>query len=551
MSNLKDFKNKNTEFSGTTGIDLPEGTTAQRVNTTGTLRFNSDTGLSEYYTGTVWKVVDNPPTVALISPKIISDFDGSTLTDITVTGTNFQTGLTVKFIGADDTEYTPAVTTRNSDTEVVVRQNASMTAANSPYDIVITNSSGLSVTFANQLAVDTTPTFSLAADTNIGTVTNGQTNFTSLTSILANDADGDTITYSVTAGSIPTGMSLNTTGTFAGTVSGQGVSTEYTFTVQASTEPVSGTTITATRQYKMNGVSSLFIEATGGTVTEDGDYKVHTFTGDGCLVVSNAGDPAGSTTLDYLVVAGGGGGNADNSGGGGGGGVRFSCATFTNAGPSSPRAGTAVTASATTYPITVGGGGTGPSAASSVGKGSDSIFSTITSAGGGLGSPCSAPAHAPFSPGGSGGGSGQGVPSAGNGNTPPVSPPQGSNGGSGASNPGGGGGGGGFMGGGGNQSGNNGGGGGAGGGFPTAFGSNGQPCGSSRYYGGGGGGGTGQTGSGSGGSGGLGGGGAGGPNSNAGTAGTGNTGGGAGGGGQGGPGANGGSGIVVIRYKFQ
>jgi hypothetical protein len=29
---------------------------------------------------------------------------------------------------------------------------------------------------------------------------------------------------------------------------------------------------------------ATYISATGGTVTESGDYKIHTFTGDGCFV---------------------------------------------------------------------------------------------------------------------------------------------------------------------------------------------------------------------------------------------------------------------------
>jgi hypothetical protein len=37
-----------------------------------------------------------------------------------------------------------------------------------------------------------------------------------------------------------------------------------------------------------------FITATGGTVTTVGDYKVHSFTGDGCFVVSSVGNPTGS-----------------------------------------------------------------------------------------------------------------------------------------------------------------------------------------------------------------------------------------------------------------
>src|SRR5210317_1155326 len=44
----------------------------------------------------------------------------------------------------------------------------------------------------------------------------------------------------------------------------------------------------------------LFITATGGTVATSGDYKIHTFTGDGCFVVSCAGNPQGSTAVDYF-----------------------------------------------------------------------------------------------------------------------------------------------------------------------------------------------------------------------------------------------------------
>jgi hypothetical protein len=41
--------------------------------------------------------------------------------------------------------------------------------------------------------------------------------------------------------------------------------------------------------------SKEYVTATGGTVTTSGDYKIHSFTGDGCFVVSSAGNPVGST----------------------------------------------------------------------------------------------------------------------------------------------------------------------------------------------------------------------------------------------------------------
>src|SRR5210317_719158 len=59
-----------------------------------------------------------------------------------------------------------------------------------------------------------------------------------------------------------------------------------------------------------------YVAATGGTVATSGDYKIHTFTGDGCFVVSSSG------IVDYLVIAGGGGGGANRGGGAGAGGYR-------------------------------------------------------------------------------------------------------------------------------------------------------------------------------------------------------------------------------------
>jgi hypothetical protein len=301
-----------------------------------------------------------------------------------------------------------------------------------------------------------------------------------------------------------------------------------------------------------------FVSATGGTITCDGDFKVHTFTGPGTFTVTNAGSPLGSTTVDYLVVAGGGASSdtgcaADGTGGGGAGGYRTNY-------PSPAVAGLAVTIQG--YPITVGAGGaTGPMAPypNPSFSGTNSIFSTITATGGGgaggYGTTTADPAGTISlgMPGGSGGGGRGAAATGGTGNTPPVSPPQGNPGGIGAASDTGGGGGG-----------------------ATAAGVDGNnPCGvftggpggtgatnlisgSSTAYAGGGGG-SGQC---IGGTGGPGGGGIGGQSTGptaAGTVGGINTGGGGGGAQAFSPGTSptpfpgntGGSGIVIIRYKFQ
>jgi hypothetical protein len=178
-------------------------------------------------------------------------------------------------------------------------------------------------------------------------------------------------------------------------------------------------------------IPSAFVVATGGTITCSGDYKIHTFTGPGTFCVSEAGTPLGSNTVDYLVVAGGGSGGGRYGGGGGGGGYRESSGAASGSYTRSPLGAcvAALAVPATSYPITVGGGGAAVPAipGSNAGNvGSVSTFSSITSAGGGGGG---GQGNNGVAGGNGGGGSYNG--SGGAGNTPPVSPAQGASGGNG------------------------------------------------------------------------------------------------------------------------
>lgn len=108
------------------------------------------------------------------------------------------------------------------------------------------------------------------------------------------------------------------------------------------------------------------IEVTGGTITIENGYKIHTFTTSGTLVVQS------NVTADALIVAGGGGGGYaisgtnESGGGGGGGGVGSGAVSLT--------AGTA-------YTITVGGGGRGglksPETKSASGSSSSLVGGTL------------------------------------------------------------------------------------------------------------------------------------------------------------------------------
>ena len=299
----------------------------------------------------------------------------------------------------------------------------------------------------------------------------------------------------------------------------------------------------ASKASDIAGVVS-FTSATGGTITTCGNDKIHTFTGPGTFTVTSIGNApvnplGGPSTVNYLVVGGGGGGGVWGGGGGGGG---YRTAGY---GPA-PLQAPGLSISVTSYPITVGAAGPGQPGPSILtgapygGPGNPTTFSSITSAGGGTGySYCN----------GANRDGGSGAGNCGTGNTPPVSPPQGSNGGTRGGFPGyGGGGGGGATAVGVNGSPSAGGAGGAG--APNAI------SGSAlSYSGGGGGGGSIPAGSSPGGAGspcGTGGAGTG-NSSGTGTNGTTNRGGGGGSGGYapGGDGGNGGSGIVVIRYQYQ
>jgi len=55
------------------------------------------------------------------------------------------------------------------------------------------------------------------------------------------------------------------------------------------------------------GTPVPFYAATGGTVTTDGDYKVHSFTSSGTFAVTQVPSDPSSAELDYLIIAGGGG----------------------------------------------------------------------------------------------------------------------------------------------------------------------------------------------------------------------------------------------------
>ena len=217
--------------SGTGGIKLPVGNTETRVNTTGMLRFNSNTNLPEYYNGTTYVPIDSPPTISSISPTEVASDAGGNET-FTITGTRFASGAVVKFISHTGTEITASTVTVNNSTQItaVIAKN-SFVNAQEPYDVKVVNASGLQGLLADQINVDNAPSWTTAAGS-LGTIDETATgnHFT----VAATDAEGDTVSYSLQSGSLG-GLSLNSsTGVISGDPTDVNADTTNSFTLRAT-----------------------------------------------------------------------------------------------------------------------------------------------------------------------------------------------------------------------------------------------------------------------------------------------------------------------------
>ena len=231
-SNL-DVSFENISDTGTEGTKVASGTTAQRGSTTGQFRFNSTTGLAEYYDGSQFKSIDAPPSVASVSPANVGQSTISSNPSLVISGTNFSNTVTVKITGNDGTEYTPASTTRNSNTQVTITLPSTLTNANEAYDVTVQNTSGLDFTLADAFNINATPVFGVASGS-LGTLAFDGRASSNLTPITATDSEGTTVTFSITTGSAPAGLTFNSNGTWSGTANSVNATATSNFTVTAT-----------------------------------------------------------------------------------------------------------------------------------------------------------------------------------------------------------------------------------------------------------------------------------------------------------------------------
>ena len=366
-----DVSFENITDTGTEGTKVALGTTAQRGSTQGQFRFNSTTGLAEYYTGTLFKSIDSPPTVSSVDVTEVDSQAGGNQT-IVVTGSNFASGATVTFVGNSGTDFNASTSTFNSETQITaVAPKASFLNAQEPYGIKVTNLSGLANTLAGQINVDSAPTFNVASGS-LGTLQDINRAASNLTAITGTDADGDTITFAVQSGSLPSGITLNSNGTFSGTANSVGSNTTSSFTVRATANSK-----TADRAYTIT-VNAPVVTGYQSVDTSVSGYHIYAFTTSGSNITATF---ANTVSADVLMVAGGGAGgyaygnNDMGKGGGGAGQVLFKTGHSISAG---------------SYTFYIGDGGAGRSNGTNTPPpqtpdGEDTTAFSLTAKGGGNG----------------------------------------------------------------------------------------------------------------------------------------------------------------------
>ena len=466
--------------------------------------------MMKVWDGSSWDSLGSAP-VPIITGIAPDNIAGTASTAVIINGTNFESGSIVKLIDTTNTELFTLSTTFNNSRSLQFLTPA-LTASAGPYDIKVTNPDNQISILENALTVGQSPVWQTTAGV-LGSIFDSGRSATTF-QLSATDPDSQNVTYSIVSGSLPTNMSMSSSGLISGTAQAVGADTSYAFIVRA-TDTVG------------NYSDRSFSIITKGPI-------VQSFTNVG---TTSWISPTSGSVQVLIVAGGGGGGNGFSTtacgGGGGAGGLISQSFSVTKD---------------QSYTVIVGNGGAGGPGSAFDGSdgwgsnGGNSQFSSLTAIGGGGG------ANYPDNPGRSGGSGGGG---GGAGGSTQI-------GGAGTSGQGNGGGG--HVGTGqSNNSTSAGGGGGAGAtgntGVVNSRGGNGgigvlnNITGTNIYYCGGGGGGAAQVG---GGFGGQGGGGNGGEVNSNGSNGTSNTGGGGGGGSAhlGGPstGGSGGSGIVIVRY---
>jgi hypothetical protein len=215
-------------------FDLPSGNTAQRPASpsTGAIRYNSTTGFAEVYTAVGWGSFGaQPPSISTVSPVT---YNGESGTQFTINGANFTNDVSVYFVTNGGAEYMASIVSYVNASQIIATTPRDFSISDEPLDVKLVQTSGV-VTKIDVIDCGGSPTWTTAAGT-LATINDRHGNYSPIATVVATDPDaGATITYAVTAGSLPPGTSLNSsTGQITGDPTDVVAQTTSNFTITAT-----------------------------------------------------------------------------------------------------------------------------------------------------------------------------------------------------------------------------------------------------------------------------------------------------------------------------
>lgn len=181
---------------------LDSDAVAALTNISGQVVFNTTLNRLQQNTGSQFVTIDAPPQISSISP---TSFNGAAGSQITVNGSNFSVGANVDFISDSGRTIASSAVTRNSENQLVATTAQGLTVIGEPYDIKVTNASGLSSILSDALDAGRAPYF-VTASGNIGSTFDSYASdsFT----ITAADSDNQSLNLSIDSASVPAGMNI-------------------------------------------------------------------------------------------------------------------------------------------------------------------------------------------------------------------------------------------------------------------------------------------------------------------------------------------------------
>ena len=218
----------------------------------------------------------NEPTISSFTPSTLTVTSGGA---ITINGAGFISIPTVRFINQSTGAVVEAsAVSFTSVTQISATMPASQTEGT--YKFVVENSNGLSVQSSTAITYSDGPTWTTSAGS-LGSFQEGDA--VSVT-VAATDGSETIDTFAITSGSLPGGLSLNTsTGVISGTASEVGSDTTSNFTIRATDDEgqtadraftITITDFSITNSLRMDKAAADNLERTYGTPTNSKKFAL-------------------------------------------------------------------------------------------------------------------------------------------------------------------------------------------------------------------------------------------------------------------------------------